>query len=227
MRRLIVLLLITGTVWAQTGLDKLVYKDGTEYLGEYSGVTENVVYFRPTGAWASQGVPINRIRSLQLRDDKTIIEDEYIKIRTFLDYENLSLRDKAIYDAKKDARKWLVFPPLALISSGGLGTATFFIYDDYFDTDYDLSLNSAFIVGSLGLVGSYYFFSIKDKKNIQATSADNVELYKKMYYKQFKKQKLKNIMISTGATALIAGAVTFYVLSNLSLDFGPNPHCCF
>ena len=28
-RRYIVLLLITGTVWAQTGLDKLVLKDGT------------------------------------------------------------------------------------------------------------------------------------------------------------------------------------------------------
>ena len=36
MRRYIVLLLITGTVWAQTGLDKLVLKNGTEYLGEYS-----------------------------------------------------------------------------------------------------------------------------------------------------------------------------------------------
>ena len=29
MRRYIVLLLISGTVWAQTGLDKLVLKDGT------------------------------------------------------------------------------------------------------------------------------------------------------------------------------------------------------
>ena len=36
MRRYIVLLLITGTVWAQTDLDKLVLKNGTEYLGEYS-----------------------------------------------------------------------------------------------------------------------------------------------------------------------------------------------
>ena len=101
MRRFIVLLLITKTVWAQTGLDKLVLEDGTEFLGEYSEVRENVVYFKRTNGLSFQGVPINRIRSLQLKDGKTIIEDEYVKIRTILDYEHLSINDKAIYDAKK------------------------------------------------------------------------------------------------------------------------------
>ena len=212
MRRFIVLLLITGTVWAQTGLDKLVLEDGTEFLGECAGVTENVVYFKSTGELAYQVVSISRIQSLQLKNGKTIIRvrDNYIKKWTILDYKPLSIKDKATYDAKKDARRWLVFSPLALISSGGLGTATFFISDDddYFDTEEEIiSLISAFIVGSLGLVGSYYLFSIEDIKNIEGTSAEDIELYKKMYYKQFKKQKLENIMISAGATALIAGAV--------------------
>ena len=245
MRRFIVLLLITGTVWAQTGLDKLVLKDGTEFLGECAGVTENVVYFKSTGELAYQVISISRIQSLQLKNGKTIIRvrDNYIKKWTILDYKPLSIKDKATYDAKKDARRWLVFSPLALISSGGLGTATFFISDDddYFDTEEEIiSLISAFIVGSLGLVGSHYLFSIEDIKNIEGTSAENedikniegtsaenIELYKKMYYKQFKKQKLKNIMISAVATALIAGAVTIHVLSNLSLDFGPNPNLPF
>ena len=55
MRRCLVLLLITGTVWAQ----KLVLNDG-----------------------------------------KIIIE-------------NLSTEEKAIYDAKKDAKKWILYPPAA------------------------------------------------------------------------------------------------------------------
>jgi len=38
MRRYIVLLLITGIVWAQTDFDKLVLKDGTTYFGEYSKI---------------------------------------------------------------------------------------------------------------------------------------------------------------------------------------------
>ena len=35
MRRYIVLLLITGIVWAQTDFDTLVLKNGTTYFGEY------------------------------------------------------------------------------------------------------------------------------------------------------------------------------------------------
>ena len=47
MRKYIFLLLITGTVWAQTGLDKLVLKDGTYYLGEFVSTTNKITYFEP------------------------------------------------------------------------------------------------------------------------------------------------------------------------------------
>ena len=80
MRRYIVLLLITGTVWAQTGLDKLVLKNGTEYLGEYSrkdfklytynldGIDQEIIYFKPLEAFAFQPVTVDVIKVLQLRD---------------------------------------------------------------------------------------------------------------------------------------------------------------
>ena len=45
MRRYIVLLLITGIVWAQTDFDTLVLKDGTTYLGEYSKTEGKIVFF--------------------------------------------------------------------------------------------------------------------------------------------------------------------------------------
>ena len=44
MRKYIFLLLITGTVWAQTGLDKLVLKDGTYYQGKYVNTDNKVTY---------------------------------------------------------------------------------------------------------------------------------------------------------------------------------------
>ena len=47
MRRYLVLLLITGTVWAQTGLDKLVLKDGTYYQGKYVKTENKITYFEP------------------------------------------------------------------------------------------------------------------------------------------------------------------------------------
>ena len=196
MRRYIVLLLITGTVWAQTGLDKLVLDDGTETLGVYSKVKENLVYFKPTRALAFQGVPINRIRSLQLIDGKTIIEDDYIKIRTILDYKHLSIKDKAIYDAKKDARKWILFTPTAVLT---LAVSSF----------------------------PYLLLEALTSKKTENFNSKDKQLYEKVYFEEYKKRKYKNFMISTGCTALIAGAVTFLVLSNLSLDFGPNPNLPF
>ena len=69
MRRCLVLLLITGTVWAQ----KLVLNDG-----------------------------------------KIIIE-------------NLSPEEKAIFDAKKDAKKWLFFPPTAVLTVAASSGSYFII----------------------------------------------------------------------------------------------------
>ena len=80
MRKYIVLLLIAGTVWAQTGLDKLVLKNGTEYLGEYSktdfklykynpvDIEQEIIYFKPLEAFAFQPVPVNQIKVLQLKN---------------------------------------------------------------------------------------------------------------------------------------------------------------
>ena len=73
MRRYIVLLLITGIVWAQTDLDKLVLIDGTTYFGEYSKIEEEIVYFKPQGVGAFQRVPVKQIQTLKLKNGQIII----------------------------------------------------------------------------------------------------------------------------------------------------------
>ena len=75
MRRYIVLLLITGIVWAQTDYDKLVLKSGTTYLGEYSKIEGEIVYFKPQNAFAFQPISIKLIQTLQLKDGQFIIGD--------------------------------------------------------------------------------------------------------------------------------------------------------
>ena len=103
---------------------------------------------------AFQGVPTNRIWSLKLENGKTIIEDEYVKIKTVLVYENLFLKDKAIYNAK-NARRWLAYPPLDLISAVGLGLYNFFICEN----GIEMSGKSAFITATFGVgsLSSYIF----------------------------------------------------------------------
>ena len=88
MRRYIVLLLITGTVWAQTGLDKLVLKNGIEYLGEYSrkdfklyiynldDIDQEIIYFKPLEASTFQPVTVDAIKELQLRDGTLLYNTE-------------------------------------------------------------------------------------------------------------------------------------------------------
>ena len=128
MRRYIVLLLITGTVWAQTGLDKLVLKDGTEYLGEYSSSKGRIVYFKPQNSLASQPVPFRLIKTLQLKDETILFHNGGKKIKrgykklTFKEYENLTIEMKAIYDANGNARKWLLY---LLLTSFTFGTSIF------------------------------------------------------------------------------------------------------
>ena len=73
MRRYIVLLLITGIVWAQTDFDKLVLKDGTTYFGEYGIIEGKKVFFKPKDAFAFQPILINKIKRLELKGGHAII----------------------------------------------------------------------------------------------------------------------------------------------------------
>ncbi len=94
MRRYIVLLLMKGIVWAQTDFnsegwiskdipadfDKLILKNGIEYVGEYSrtdfklyryntdDIKQEIIYFKPLEAFAFQPVPVDVIKVLLLKD---------------------------------------------------------------------------------------------------------------------------------------------------------------
>jgi len=76
MRRYIVLLLITGILWAQTDFDILILKNGTSYFGEYSKIEEEIVYFKPQNAFAFQPISIKQIQTLELKDGRFIIGGE-------------------------------------------------------------------------------------------------------------------------------------------------------
>ena len=77
MSRYIVLLLITGIVWAQTDFDTLILKNGITYFGEYSKIEEEIVYFKPQNAFAFQPISIKQIQTLKLKDGHFIIGGDY------------------------------------------------------------------------------------------------------------------------------------------------------
>ena len=75
------LLLFIGLAWGQntteieSNFDRMVSKGGTIYLGEYSRIEKNIVYFKTAKAMASQGVPLNKVHILQLSDGTIIINN--------------------------------------------------------------------------------------------------------------------------------------------------------
>jgi hypothetical protein len=114
MRRYIVLLLITGIVWAQTDFydydlpydeyfGELVLKDGTTYLGEYSKTEEKIVYFKHQDALAFQPVPVKLIQTLKLKDGTVLLHNGKIKKNKHTlglgEYQKFSTKEKGIYDA--------------------------------------------------------------------------------------------------------------------------------
>jgi len=231
MRRYIVLLLITGTVWAQTGLDKLVLKDGTEYFGEYSSSKGRIVYFKPQSAFASQPVPFGLIKTLQLKDETILIHngEKKLKIRaprgyeklTFKEYENLTIEAKAIYDANGNARRWLLYP---LLTGFTFGTSIFG-YMDITDNDPWENILAMTGISITSLALPYYGLNHLDKNQDVKISSEDIQRYKKIYSEELNKRKSKNIVKGFGLLGLTAAAGFCFFLASFSLSddfyFGP------
>ena len=220
--------------------DKLVLNSRTDmgkyytvdYYGEFLGHKQDKIYFKPTNEVLLKQLRLKEIKELT-QNDKVLIQNGKWKtwpenIKTFtgtfidpeeINIEELSVEEKAIYDAKKDAKKWLAYPLLALISSGGLGTATFF-GSEIANIEEEVGFILATIAGSFCLVGSYNLFSMEDKKNIEGKSADDIELYQQAYSKEFKDRKLKNIVIGSSVLGLTVGAGIYSFISNFSFGSG-------
>ena len=137
---------------------------------------------------------------------------------------DLSIKEEAVLDAKGDAKKWLAYPPLALISAGGFATATFFRGEGIYDGDILLPLIIG--SGSLGIVGSYSLFNKLDKTSIEAISSENNEDYKKIYLQEFKKRKSENIISSSVLVGLATGLTALLIIESFSGGTG-NYDACF
>ena len=135
---------------------------------------------------------------------------------------NEFIETMAIDNAKRNAKKWIVYPPFAFFASGGLATATLFMGENILEIDDIPSLSAAIITGSSGLVGSYYHFNKLDKMSLKAINPENNILFNETYHKEFKKRKFKNIIASTGLTAA-AGTLFFLATFSLGGDFYFGP----
>ena len=122
MRRYIVLLLITGIVWAQTDFDKLVLEDKTVYTGTLIKFDDDEIIFRALPS-AKMSINISDIQELKLSDGTKVFENG-IKVATNEKYiENTSYdRYLSVFNEKykNNAKERVFFCCLIIILFGFL-----------------------------------------------------------------------------------------------------------
>ena len=215
MRRYIVLLLITGLVWAQTDFDTLVLKDGTTYFGELVSYSTKTVIF--VSGRVQYYRPISTVESLVLEDGTVLIKG----------YQNLSTKEKAIYDAKsKNLDKWALYVPISTIIFGGC-TLLYQWYDEGEVRKVDSGEwweSPIFLGGSSAASLSIPYLALNNKEKFNFPKSiltdSEKEIYKQAYSKKLKKRKFKYIVGSTIVTGVAVSLIVRQINSGFNMSGG-------
>jgi len=206
--------------------DTLITKKGRIYFGTIVNDDSKYIAFQPQNWTSTTKISHNKIGKLITRDGAVLIQNSFKPIEMVnnekFNYSSMNTEEKAIYDAKKNATRWIAYPILGMPISAGLATATFFIFEDTFRAPDDAALAIATVGGgSLGLIGSHNLFRKLDKKNTENTDIENIELYDRIYIEDYKKEKLKNIVIGSGILGLTAVVVLHFMFRDFMTDYDP------
>ncbi|MBT6471007.1 MAG: hypothetical protein HOK52_07070 [Candidatus Marinimicrobia bacterium] len=209
--RIIPLLLFIGFVWGQADLDKLVLKDGTTYFGEYSKIEGKIVFFKPQDAFGFQPVSVKQVERLELKDGQIIVLGGKVKSITLEEYQKLSTKEKALFDAKLiDLGYWVFYGPLSGITVAG------FLFGG---VQGEAWVERATIPASLAI--PYLILNLKKVEFSYPQSLANEYdrlYYKKVYYKNINNRKTNIIMASIAITGV--GAYLIFMKAMSELDFG-------
>ena len=63
------LLLFIGLAWGQDSLDKLILKNGIEYLGKFEKEKEGVIFFKPVGDFSPQPIEESKVDTILIAYD--------------------------------------------------------------------------------------------------------------------------------------------------------------
>ena len=236
MHKCIIMILITCTLFAQTDFDKLVLKNGLEYLGKFSKIEGKLVYFKPKAISTEETFKLHLIETLQLKSGEILIDygqpnflpnllpkysfKRFTKLTSY-EYEKLTIEEKALYDANSNARKWLFYP---LLTGFTFGTSMFGSTIITNDEPWE-NILAMIGISITSLAFPYYGLKHLGKNQDVEINPKDIQKYKRIHSEEFNKRKSKNIVKGFGLLGLTAAAGYYVFLATFSLSgdfyFGP------
>ena len=178
------------------------------YSGEFFGQKSNKVYFKPTNDAPLKILRLKVVKELKV-DNKVLIKSGKWEIEpksikhykgAFIDIEEpnkmeLSIREKAVIDAKNDSYKWVLYPPTVFLTFGAIMLGS---QEEPWE-----SFPATLGISAASLTIPYLFFRELTWRNNENLSSRDKKLYEKVYAKELRKRKSTIIFTSSVVTGLL------------------------
>ena len=174
-------------------------------------------FFKPQGVFAFQPIPVKWIERLELKDGRVAVLDGKVNSLTLEEYQKLSTKEKAIYDAKsKNLVKWALYGPTSIIIFMG----STFLHQGLMGGEFWES--PIFLAGSsaASLTIPYLFFNREEKFNFPKSilTDSEKEIYEQAYFKKLQKRRY-NVVVGS---CVFIGVIVALAAASFSLDFSSD-----
>ena len=209
--------IITETGEKISFLSTLIMKDGTVIKGSLTMISIDFIRFLKENETTPVDIQKDDIKSLTGIDGeidlnnidvKSLPDFDTLNRLALQEYQKLSAKEKAIYDANLyNVKKWALYMPTSIITFGGFAGLHFLLTGKH-----EFWESPIFFGGSsaASLATPYFVFNKNEKFNFpQSILTDSEkEIYEQSYSKKLKQRKIKyavgSICITVGVIGLLA-----------------------
>ena len=217
MKRFLPLLILTGLLFGQ---DVLHLKSGELYTGTFYGKVGKDIVFMVEGETSTKKFSINDVEIIKMKSGELSYPFDVPNIALDLaleEYQKLSTKEKAIYDAKsKNLVKWALYGPTSIIIFMG----STFLHQGLMGGEFWES--PIFLGGSLAasLTISYFVLNRKEKFNFPKSilTDSEKEIYKQTYSKIIRERKDRLIFGSVAVTGILCYLMFMNMMSKLDFS---------
>ena len=216
--------MLTGLLFGQ---DVLTLKNGESYKGTFFGKVDEDIVFKMEGETSTKKFSINDVEIIKIKSGELSYPFDVPNIALDLaleEYQKLSTKEKAIYDAKsKNLVKWALYGPTSIIIFMG----STFLHKDLMGGEFWES--PIFLRGSsaASLTIPYFVLNRKEKFNFPKSilTDSEKEIYEQAYSKKLKQRKIKYAVGSTILAGAVFVGVGLYSFGQAmkGFDMGPQP----